>query len=210
LWVACERLYRIDTESLEIRPAKVEARILKLIARDDATLLAGTSDGVVMWLSAEGDLVRATVVGAGIGMPDPAKSLAPLRDAKLVDSPSLRPHEIPAIVNIPFEHPRGFSSPLDLRGDGCNPSHFGINVQTAGKYRFTIPLQNPKEQSTKFGTLRLFFDNELKGETKPTDPDKLNQVAEIELKPGVYDVCIMPNGWQVGMLLLDAKIEEVK
>ncbi len=211
LWIACEKLYRIDTASMEVREAALaDARILKLVALPN-DLLAGTSDGRVLSLNSDGSIHREVNLASGIAVTDIKADLRKLREAKLIDSPSMNPHEIPATINFQFEYPRGWSFPLETRADGCMPPHVAIHVATAGKYRFTIPVTNAKTaDASKFGNFRLIADEKIDAVTTPVNGDKWVHSGVLELKPGAYDVRVQPEGWLVPILFAEMKVEKAE
>jgi len=205
LWVACEKVYRVATDSLAATAVNIE-RVVQLAAVRDG-MVAGTSDGRVLWLGNAGKVQREVNLAGGIGVQDIHAALVPLRDAKLVDSPGLRPNEFPSTVQFLFEYPRPWTDPLQIRGDGICPPVVAVRAPVAGKYRFTIPLLNEKSEDDKIGVFRLVSDDGATAKTESLNGDKWQQSAVLELKPGVWTIRIMADNWKAPPLLREMKIE---
>jgi hypothetical protein len=187
----------------------IDRRVLQITALRDQ-MCAGTADGHVVWLADDGHVTRDVDLAAGIAVQDTAAELAVLRDAKLVDSPGLRPHEFPDTVNLEYEFPRTFSDPLAMRGDDVQPVLFAVHVPAAGEYRFNIPLLNGPAEADKLGTFLISADDGSSGQTKPTGADKLHQSAVVALKPGTWLMSIHPRDWKTAPLVREMKIESAK
>jgi hypothetical protein len=208
LWVACdENLYRVDLQSLDAQKI-IDRRVLQIVATPEG-IRAGTADGHVLWIADQGNVIREVDLAAGLAIEDTATQLGRLRDAKLVDSPALRPHEFPDDVNLVYEFPRGWSDPFQMRGDDVQPLSFGVNAPAAGKYQFTMTLHNPPAELDKLGTFTLVSDDGASGITAPVNGDKLHQSAVLTLKPGAWLISIHPRDWKTGPLVREMKIEKV-
>jgi hypothetical protein len=207
LWAACEKLWRVATDSLAVSPVNLR-QIVQLAAVRDG-MVAGTSDGRVLWLNGSGKVQREVDLAGGIGVPDIHAALAPLRDAKLVDSPSLRPIEFPSTVNFHQEYPRAWSDPLEIRGDAICPPVVAVRVPVAGKYRFVLPLYNAKTVGDQIGAFKFISEDGATARTEPVNGDKWQQSVVMELKPGVWNIRILADNWKCGPLIRDMKIEKV-
>jgi len=210
LWVACEKLYRIDVDSLQIHAIGGTGRIVQLAALRDG-MVAGTADGRVIWLSNTGQRQRSVDLSEGIGIDEIDTDMGRLRDAKLVDSPSVLPHEFPDNVNLVNEFPRAYSNPLELRGDAVMPVCVGVHVVTAGRYRFTIELHNAKTEGAKMGVFHLTANDGPTTLTAPINGDKWHQAGVLELTPGTWIIRFLPEvGWATGPLMREMKMEKAE
>jgi hypothetical protein len=210
LWVACERLYRVDLDQLAATRV-LDRRTVQLSLGPGGDLAAGTSDGKVLWLDGQGRIEREVDLTQGIAAQPDAQLLAALREAPLALGPALRPHEVPAVIPLTAEYELDFmiaGDVISVRGDGIQAPRVAIRIPAKGKYRFTVELTN-KEEAAKIG--RFFIYPEGSGErgpmTAPLAGNPLRQTVERDFGPGVQSFTLLPTGWQTGPLLRTLSVE---
>lgn len=208
-WAAGQRLYRVDTSSVGISPCAAR-RFLSLAPRRGG-LYGGTADGTVAWLSDAGQIEREAQLGAGVASGKLVEHLRSLREAPLVDSNALRPHEVPAVIRLAGEgnHHQVRGELATPRGDGIQPLQVAIHIPARGRYRFTLALVNPKEQADKIGVFRINSGSDRGPRTAPIKGDRWSQAAELELGPGTELFTLMPEDWKEHPLMTTMKVEKV-
>ena len=125
----------------------------------------------------------------------------------MVDSPSLRPQEFPSTVNLKSEQFLSRTDPLQVRADGVSAPMFSVHAPKAGRYRFTIELHNAKAAGDAMGVFKLTSDGGASGMTAPIKDDKWHQTGVLELKAGVWLICLYPQKWKASPLLREVRIE---
>lgn len=212
LWIACERLYRLNLATLAVTPALL--RRLVRLAPHIGGMYAGTAEGAVLWLDQAGNIEREVNLASGIAVEDMAAALAPLRIAPTVDSPSLQPHDVPCTIPLVPEYPGAWGDTVSIRGDGINPIEVAVRLPAPGRYRFTVTLTTPKEQADKMGLMSISPDGKTWVNTTLTD-DKWQQSAEMTLEAKTYVFTIKPvpgwvaNGWKIDALVRTLQVERV-
>jgi len=210
LWVAGDRLYRVDLKTLEVRRG-VGRTFLCLAARPGGGCYAGTADGKVVWLDRAGRVEREADLGPDIAPADPVRKLAALRRAPAPGSAALHPHEAPATFPLGPEYHLEYMTRGDIavpRGDGIQPLEFAVRIPRKGRYRFTVTLANAKDHAARMGVLRINPDGRDGPLTAPVKKDPRTQAATLELGPGTYAFTLLPTGWKEDPLLRTLDVRE--
>jgi hypothetical protein len=210
LWVAGERLYRIDLDTLRVEPI-LDRRLLALAPRGDGGVYAGAPDGTVVRLGASGRLVGRADLAAGITVDDVGAALKPLREAPDVASPSLNPHVPPCTIALGPEYPLEYMTRGEAvvpRGDGIVPPQVAIRIPAAGKYRFTFALDNAKDHADKMGQFALRHGEKPLGTTAFRKAGPWMQDVELDLAAGTYLLDLSPAGWKEDPIMRTLEVRE--
>lgn len=212
-WVACERLYRVSLDDLTSRPV-LDRRVVSLATRAGGGCYAGTPEGTVLWLSADGRVEREVDLASGVTLSEKDEQLlASFRKAPLVASPTLLPHTVPATIPLAEEYHLDFMIRGDLvepRGDGIQPVQVAVRIPQKGRYRFTLRLATPRDHADKMGTFRINPAGSNGPMTAPLRGDRWTQVAEADLDAGPTLFTLMPTGWQESPLMRTLVVERVE
>jgi hypothetical protein len=135
----------------------------------------------------------------GLAMTDTAADLATLREAPLVDSPTLQPHAVPSTFTLAPEQPAYHchrNGMVTIAGPNVVPLEMAVRIPKDGKYRFTILVGTPKEREPFIGSIRVGRMGLNEARTTPRDGDRFRQTAVLTLPAGVHVIQLLfGNGW---------------
>jgi hypothetical protein len=202
-WAASRSLIGIDADTLAIKTGATE-RFVCLAARPEGGFVAGTAEGTVAWLDSAGKIERQVKILADLASPDPKTMFATLREAKLVEPGQVEPHSVPADIALVQEADTYLNMRGDVaapRGDGIVPIRVALRFSEKGRYRFTLTLVNPKEETDKVGLFSFAPDNGKAARTKAVNKDRLVQTVDIEMVPGTTLITLLPHDWKTTPLM---------
>jgi hypothetical protein len=207
LWVAGASLYRINLETLEVA-AVARGNFTALAARPGGGVFAGSDEnGGIATFAADGTRLHAITLGEGLAKGDLAMPMATWRDAKLVGSAWLRPHEIGEQIHLGLEYPvYGKSDIISLRHDGVFAVSVTVRIPEAGRYRIEVDVALPKDKGDAIKPLQVSIAKKGLGSTVPLRGDAWKQSLESDLEAGVQTLSIRPvpghqGGWKQDALL---------
>ncbi len=216
LWVAGASLYRINLETLAVATV-AQGNFTALAARPGGGVFAGSDrNGGVAAFGADGTRLQAIALGAGLANGDLTAAMHACRDAKLVGSAWLRPHEIGEDIRLGLEYPvYGSSDIISLHHDGVFVVSTTVRVPKAGRYRIEVDVALPKDKGDAIKPLRVSIGDKPLGETAPLDGDACKQSLETDLEAGVQTLSIRPvpgfqGGWKQDAPLSTMRIERKK
>jgi hypothetical protein len=216
LWVAGASLYRINLETLAVT-AVAKGNFTALAARPGGGVFAGSDEnGGVAAFGADGTRLQTIALGAGLADGDLAAAMQTWRDAKLVGSAWLRPHEIGEEIGLGLEYPvYGSSDIISLRHDGVFAVSVTVRVPEAGRYRIELDVALPKDKGDAIKPLTVQIGAKPLGETAPLNGDAWKQSLETDLEAGVQTLSIRPvpgqaGGWKENALLSTMRVVPVK
>ena len=216
LWVAGGSLYRINLETLAVT-AVAKGNFTALAARPGGGVFAGSDrNGGVAAFGADGTRLQAIALGAGLANGDLTAGMHAWRDAKLVGSAWLRPHEIGGEIRLGLEYPTyGRNDIISLRHDGVFAVSTTVRIPRAGRYRIEVDVALPKDKGDAIKPLSVSIGAKPLGETAPLDGDAWKQSLETDLEAGVQTLSVRPvpgqqGGWKQDALLSTLRVVAVE
>ena len=216
LWVAGASLYRINMETLAVTPV-AKGNFVALAARPEGGMYAGSDEnGTVVEFGADGAMVRKLPLAAGLASEDQSAAMSTWREALLVGSAWLKPHEVGELIPLVPEYPN-FGNSADtifLRADAVFPVFVTVRIPAAGHFRFVLDVPLPKDQGAAIKPFRISRDQKELGQTVPLNGDSWKQSLETDLEAGVYTITIAPlppwsGGWKQDAPLRTLRIEKL-
>ncbi len=176
-----------------------ESGVTAVAARGTDGHYFGTLDGRITSDEPIRKLVAVPNLLDGLAMTDPAADLATLREAPLVDSPTLQPHTVPGTFSLVPEQTSSYCIRGDLvtiAGPNVVPLESAVRIPKDGKYRFTIIVGAPKEREKFIGVLRVGLLGKNEAQTQPRDGDRFAQTAVLTLPAGTHSIGLLFGaGW---------------
>ena len=215
LWVACDHLYRVNIDDLAVK-ATLACRGTALLARPDGGACVGTADGRLLCVSANGRLEHETALALLTAVDAAGPAFTALREAKLVDSPSVNPNAVGVSIPLGFEYTNGYGEELaSPRGDGICPLEFAIRFPAKGRYRFTVELGNAHDKPEQIHPVQTSMDGDRWVRYTPGKAEKWQQTLELTVDAGTHSFRMFgvpgweADGWSTQALFKTVLVEAV-